>query len=85
MRAVVDQAKEEGHDILRVLKNVHKIIQDTYNKQGHGAYTPAPDEQKFLQPRNPQARAASDEDYESAASHQRRAAKRRRDFAPKPS
>jgi hypothetical protein len=81
MRAVIDQAKSEGVDTLEVLMNVHKMIQDTYNKQGHGEYTPSPDEQKFIQPKDPLARAVSDESYESAASHQRRAAKRRQQAA----
>ena len=49
MRKVVKQAKDEGLDVFEILKKIHEIIQDTYNKQGHGEYTPAPDEQRFIQ------------------------------------
>lgn len=81
MRAVIDQAKSEGVDTLGVLMNVHKMIQDTYNKQGHGEYTPSPDEQKFIQPKDPIARAMSDEDYDYEARMQKRDAERRRQAA----
>lgn len=81
MRAVIDRAKSEGVDTLQVLMNVHQMIQDTYNKQGHGEYTPAPDEQKFTQPKDPRSRAISDDDYDYAARMQKRDAQRRRQAA----
>ena len=77
MRKVVDQAKSEGLDVLDILTNIHKIIQDTYNKQGHGEYTPAPDEQRFIQ----SAPAMAGKDYDSERSKQQTDARRRRELA----
>ena len=77
MRKVVDQARSEGLDVLAILTNIHKMIQDTYNKQGHGEYTPAPDEQKFIQ----SAPAMADKDYDFERRAQKNDSDRRKNLA----
>jgi hypothetical protein len=81
MRKVVDQAKAEGLEVLEILMSIYNLIRDTYNKQGHGKYTPAPDEQKFIQPKNPRARAMSDDAYGFERRTQQTDVTRRRELA----